>query len=670
MAKQTVAQLKAWFRKGLKPTEEQFAALLDSYIHKDDEIDINKVKGLVALLNKKYDQAAGEALKARLAELEEVLGELDQVFAQSDNAQQKEIDALKLERIREFAGVVYHQGDASSKTVGEIYYAKAEGYFVEVTETGVLKAPYPYNNSDSIGAEYWGNRELLYRIGADLYKLTEDGNMVKYALVTEITGGDGEPIDLSGYLTIEEAEQIYQTEEDVDAKIEELKGEDLSFETLKDMEKTIFDESDKLAELWNIVSMIDTAGIKVVETEAELEDIDNGQLAGVYAPDTRYSGKRLTEVGMAAADENGYLINAAGATAVKKITFAEGLTIDDEIELVFSSRDGQMKQIVTLNINGVNLALWHKEVGAIDAYNISGSYSFGGEYYLTAYKRSDVTVTTSNFSAWIEEINAWLGEVIEVSGGNAETLTHYTKTSKGLVEFAPMKVWRADWRQLAAEEILEIQLSADEYQRLSDANLVIIDGSIANKWESETVIDLSEIEYRSGNIIVSRDYRITLQEDGTGKISITNQSSVVIPAEGGALQLSATLGELSQTTININKPFFVDVTLGKAYYTEGDIQNDLGGISLYMSQGENHPQMAEIWHYIASCNTEGRTRVKCEPLITGLWEVTVVNDNGEERKRWLDLSGVTHIGMMSYTLSVSGYQLPYIADEVSIKIYQ
>lgn len=672
MAKQTVAQLKAWFRKGLKPTEEQFAALLESYLHKDDEIDINKVKGLIVLLNKKYDGAQGEALQQKIAELGEWCQELDEYVAQSESAQQKEIDALKSAAIREFAGVVYHESEASGRTVGEIYYAAAEGYFVEVTEAGVVKAPYPYNNSDSIGAEYWGNKGLLYRVGTDLYKLTESGAMVKYALVTELTGGSGD-VDLSGYLTIEEAEQTYQTEGDVNVKIEELKGGDLSFKTLKDMEETIFDESDKLAELWNIVSGIDTTGIKVVGSETEIEDMDNGQLVGVYAPDTRYSGKRLTEVGMAVADEEGYLINAAGATAVNKITFADGLNVDDEIEIVFSCKsDELLKQVFTLSGGVATVSLWHKTAGELDYQEISGTHYFGYDYYLVSYRRTggDVTATASNYSAWVDEINAWLGDVVELSGGQAETLTHYTKTSKGLVEFAPMKVWRTEWRYFGSEDIAEYLLSAEEYQRLSEANLVIVDGSVASKGMSEDMIWLNDITYVMGNAITTRSYSVTLQEDGTGKVSVTSQSSIEIPTERWALQSVMELVELSQMEIDVNKPFFVDVTLGKAYYTEGDIQNDLGGISLYMSQGENHPQMAEIWHYIASCNTEGRTRVKCEPLITGLWEVTVVNDNGEERKRWLDLSWVTHIGLMSYMLDTSGYQMPFVADEVSMKIYR
>lgn len=44
-------QLKSWFRRGLKPLESQFAALFDSYWHRDDRIPMSSVEGLNAALN-------------------------------------------------------------------------------------------------------------------------------------------------------------------------------------------------------------------------------------------------------------------------------------------------------------------------------------------------------------------------------------------------------------------------------------------------------------------------------------------------------------------------------------------------------------------------------------------------------------------------------------------
>lgn len=43
MAKKAIADLKARFKKGMYPTEDDFANVLDSYVHKDDGIDIDDV---------------------------------------------------------------------------------------------------------------------------------------------------------------------------------------------------------------------------------------------------------------------------------------------------------------------------------------------------------------------------------------------------------------------------------------------------------------------------------------------------------------------------------------------------------------------------------------------------------------------------------------------------
>ncbi|MDE6346826.1 MAG: hypothetical protein K2L55_09165 [Muribaculaceae bacterium] len=63
MAIRTIAQLKAWFRKGLYPTESQFADWLDSYRHKQESVEMSEVSGLTTALNKKYDASEANGLK-------------------------------------------------------------------------------------------------------------------------------------------------------------------------------------------------------------------------------------------------------------------------------------------------------------------------------------------------------------------------------------------------------------------------------------------------------------------------------------------------------------------------------------------------------------------------------------------------------------------------------
>lgn len=51
MANTSREQLKAWFRRGMKPLQSQFAAWIDSFWHKDDSIPMASIEGLADALN-------------------------------------------------------------------------------------------------------------------------------------------------------------------------------------------------------------------------------------------------------------------------------------------------------------------------------------------------------------------------------------------------------------------------------------------------------------------------------------------------------------------------------------------------------------------------------------------------------------------------------------------
>ena len=70
MAIRSIAQLKAWFKRGLYPTQEQFHDWLDSFLHKEDKIAPSSVEGLTDQLNGKYPDADGKLLEQKTAELE------------------------------------------------------------------------------------------------------------------------------------------------------------------------------------------------------------------------------------------------------------------------------------------------------------------------------------------------------------------------------------------------------------------------------------------------------------------------------------------------------------------------------------------------------------------------------------------------------------------------
>jgi hypothetical protein len=61
--------LKNYFVRGAKPTAAQFAALIDSFLHKDDNILANKIEGLQEALDQKAELEAFEISDEQLKNL-------------------------------------------------------------------------------------------------------------------------------------------------------------------------------------------------------------------------------------------------------------------------------------------------------------------------------------------------------------------------------------------------------------------------------------------------------------------------------------------------------------------------------------------------------------------------------------------------------------------------
>ena len=84
MAIRSIAQLKAWFKRGKYPTEAQFADWIDSFFHKEeDKVPILSVEGLSEQLNSKYDAAQAQELQKQV-----------EIAVSRAEANQKDIDAL------------------------------------------------------------------------------------------------------------------------------------------------------------------------------------------------------------------------------------------------------------------------------------------------------------------------------------------------------------------------------------------------------------------------------------------------------------------------------------------------------------------------------------------------------------------------------------------------
>lgn len=61
MAKQSLNNIKNWFKTGLIPTQNQFWDTWDSFWHKDDQIPTSSIQGIDSLLDSKAEKADFQA---------------------------------------------------------------------------------------------------------------------------------------------------------------------------------------------------------------------------------------------------------------------------------------------------------------------------------------------------------------------------------------------------------------------------------------------------------------------------------------------------------------------------------------------------------------------------------------------------------------------------------
>lgn len=154
MAIKTIAQLKAYFRKGLYPTESQFADMLDSYRHKSEKVDLAQVEGLAEALNSKYNTSEAKIIEAKQKQQEADIDWLKTVqekqadeideLQDSDEAQQAELETIngELAKVRELikSGATLDQARIALLGLGQKYstlysLASTVKTFLEATDT-------------------------------------------------------------------------------------------------------------------------------------------------------------------------------------------------------------------------------------------------------------------------------------------------------------------------------------------------------------------------------------------------------------------------------------------------------------------------------------------------------------------------------------------------------
>lgn len=111
MAVRSIAQLKAWFKRGLYPTAVQFADWMDSYWHKEEQIPISSVDNLSNQLNDKYAKTDGVELERKHEQLVVDFHAHEQSNANDFDGVYKSLKKLKDEDVLIWADIETIHGD-------------------------------------------------------------------------------------------------------------------------------------------------------------------------------------------------------------------------------------------------------------------------------------------------------------------------------------------------------------------------------------------------------------------------------------------------------------------------------------------------------------------------------------------------------------------------------
>ena len=175
MAIRSIAQLKAWFKRGLYPTQEQFHDWLDSFLHKEDKIAPSSVEGLTDQLNGKYPDADGKLLEQKTAELEVQLNTHEQYSEEKFGTIYDRLEELDETKIGQPDGV------ASLDETGRVPSGQLPSYVDDVLE-GTLTNETTFNNP-ATGKPYTPESGKIYLDTTTNKEYRWSGS--KYAIISE-----------------------------------------------------------------------------------------------------------------------------------------------------------------------------------------------------------------------------------------------------------------------------------------------------------------------------------------------------------------------------------------------------------------------------------------------------------------------------------------------------
>ena len=137
MAIRSIAQLKAWFKRGMYPTAAQFADWMDSYWHREERIDIASVDQLPEQLNGKYPDSDGKLLERKTTELERSLTTHEQYSEEKFGTiydRLEELDETKIDK----TAIGQADGVAGLDSQGRVPASQLPSYVDDVLE-GTLR---------------------------------------------------------------------------------------------------------------------------------------------------------------------------------------------------------------------------------------------------------------------------------------------------------------------------------------------------------------------------------------------------------------------------------------------------------------------------------------------------------------------------------------------------
>lgn len=133
MAIRSIAQLKAWFKRGMYPTAAQFADWMDSYWHREEKIDIASIDQLPEQLNGKYPDSDGKQLERKTTELEGNLTTHEQYSEEKFGTiydRLEELDETKIDK----AAIGQADGVAGLDSQGRVPASQLPSYVDDVLE--------------------------------------------------------------------------------------------------------------------------------------------------------------------------------------------------------------------------------------------------------------------------------------------------------------------------------------------------------------------------------------------------------------------------------------------------------------------------------------------------------------------------------------------------------